>query len=603
MLFYGIHNEKDGIIWPHLSFTFVNIPIYLKPINCWTIKKKFFLQGEKAYSCSQCGTRFTYRNGLIKHTKLNRCPKKIITPEGETIIKKRSRSFGTASSKAKQGQDQVGSKTNENQGNVTNAASLAGLRSPTSTVPQHFAQSPTAASAASASAMSNDNLSALLETSEANVANESQGGNNAAATLFVQDQQIQLHANGDTYGLAVLEDGSLVATPQHKTAPPLTSTLSALSASAIIGGAPAQKSRSPATAATTTHTNLSPSVIAALSAATGLPANEIYSWAANLPAGSTVKVTHHFESPPSSQPSSLPATAGNPALNAAAHGKTALTSIRQTSPTVTTSRLQLQADRLLMDHVLRQQRQQLTLEMANTCHDSLISACVGLPSYQESFAVDPNEILSRERGTKNLMVPPVVIKEEPLTPNMFTNEDELNNNNMEDDSLSTMISSCGGDFGSHFNNYIQNQHRSAYPLSDDNISLNCRPQLPSHINVANSRLLTNHAMSSSLASDPHHMFTSSSSSEHSFLPSPTSSMSSSSPTCNTNTNRGAVQNHSQLTSTTSDFDLDEIPVNFLDDMDICAGFNLNDQDFTTMKSIVEQTFKDGRDVLDIISAV
>jgi uncharacterized Zn-finger protein len=32
--------------------------------------------GEKAYSCTQCNTRFTYRNGLIKHTKLNRCPKK-----------------------------------------------------------------------------------------------------------------------------------------------------------------------------------------------------------------------------------------------------------------------------------------------------------------------------------------------------------------------------------------------------------------------------------------------------------------------------------------------------------------------------------------------
>ena len=30
---------------------------------------------------------------------------------------------------------------------------------------------------------------------------------------------------------------------------------------------------------------------------------------------------------------------------------------------------------------------------------------------------------------------------------------------------------------------------------------------------------------------------------------------------------------------------------------------LNDQDFTSMKSIVEQAFKDGRDVLDIISAV
>jgi DNA-directed RNA polymerase subunit RPC12/RpoP len=48
-------------------------------------------QGEKAYSCAQCNTRFTYRNGLIKHTKLNRCPKKILTAEGETILKKRTR--------------------------------------------------------------------------------------------------------------------------------------------------------------------------------------------------------------------------------------------------------------------------------------------------------------------------------------------------------------------------------------------------------------------------------------------------------------------------------------------------------------------------------
>ena len=51
--------------------------------------------------------------------------------------------------------------------------------------------------------------------------------------------------------------------------------------------------------------------------------------------------------------------------------------------------------------ISRQQRQQLTLEMASSaCHDSLISACVGLPSYQESFAVDPNEILSKDRATR-----------------------------------------------------------------------------------------------------------------------------------------------------------------------------------------------------------
>ena len=31
-----------------------------------------------------------------------------------------------------------------------------------------------------------------------------------------------------------------------------------------------------------------------------------------------------------------------------------------------------------------------------------------------------------------------------------------------------------------------------------------------------------------------------------------------------------------------DFDLDEmIPVNFLDDMDLCGGFNINDQDLIT----------------------
>ncbi len=53
----------------------------------------------------------------------------------------------------------------------------------------------------------------------------------------------------------------------------------------------------------------------------------------------------------------------------------------------------------------------------------------------------------------------------------------------------------------------------------------------------------------------------------------------------------------------NDIDLDEFPDNIMDDIDMSAGFNLNDQDFTSIKSIVEQTFKDGRDVLDIISAV
>ena len=125
---------------------------------------------------------------------------------------------------------------------------------------------------------------------------------------------------------------------------------------------------------------------------------------------------------------------------------------------------------------------------------------------------------------------------------------------------------------------------------------------PSVINMANSRLLTSHVITSSEASATNTYLTDHSSTTSSLMmPSPsamsTSSSISSSP-CNS---RGTVQsNHHHPQN--PDFDLDEIPVNFLDDMDLC-GFNLNDQDFSSMKSIVEQTFKDGRDVLDIISAV
>lgn len=49
--------------------------------------------GEKAYSCALCGTRFTYRNGLIKHTKLNRCPKKQFTSDSEKYNKKKSKNI------------------------------------------------------------------------------------------------------------------------------------------------------------------------------------------------------------------------------------------------------------------------------------------------------------------------------------------------------------------------------------------------------------------------------------------------------------------------------------------------------------------------------
>jgi hypothetical protein len=186
------------------------------------------------------------------------------------------------------------------------------------------------------------------------------------ATLFVQNNQIQLHANGGTYGLALLEDGSLIATPQtspHCTPPPTSSTTQTTNFEGQKG--PNQGSSN----------ILSPNVMAALSAATGLSPQDINNWASNLPAGTTFKVTHHYD-------------------QSLAVSKAASTLMKQTSPSVSSPRS--------LDHaIFRQQRQQLTLEMASSaCHDSLISACVGLPSYQESFAVDPNEILSKDRATR-----------------------------------------------------------------------------------------------------------------------------------------------------------------------------------------------------------
>jgi len=49
-----------------------------------------------------------------------------------------------------------------------------------------------------------------------------------------------------------------------------------------------------------------------------------------------------------------------------------------------------------------------------------------------------------------------------------------------------------------------------------------------------------------------------------------------------------------------DFDID-LP-DMCDDSDPC-GFSINDQELTSIKGILEQTFKNGRDVFDVISTV
>lgn len=506
-------SDRHGI-WPHLSLISSHFSSCLHdikvPINghqCYTCL--LFLQGEKAYSCAQCGTRFTYRNGLIKHTKLNRCPKKIITAEGETIIKKRSRTFNSSKPKDthRMPESTVGSP----------AISLA---SPQATG-AYGLTSPSLPSPISMQDNIGSNSQYQRQPSESSLM-EHQPVN---PTLFVQNQQIQL--NGDTYGLAVLEDGSLVATPQIE--PKLDQV------------------------SNRGFTSLSPQVIAALSAATGLPPQEICSWAANLPAGSTVRVTHHFD-PVKSADSSARVSEHqpfSPSTGLSADGPARLNQLFSPLARLTADSSARVTQQQLFTAKTRQSLSRpanLTLEMANACHDSLISACVGLPSYQESFAVDPNEILSKDRCNKLLSPNSVVIKEEPpLTPNVVDN----NFNNIVDDSLSGMISD---DLGSYFN----------FPEVT-------KAAAPSVINVANSRLLNSHVIMSESA--------------------------------NMIKQEPGLFNSHQI-SPMGLMDLDNI---FPDgdahaDLDL-VGFNLNDQDFTSIKTIVEQTFRDGRDVLDIISTV
>ena len=169
-----------------------------------------------------------------------------------------------------------------------------------------------------------------------------------------------------------------------------------------------------------------------------------------------------------------------------------------------------------------------------------------------------------------------MIKQEP--PFMINSPDDLNNNtnrvnaivSSQENCLSNMISD-----GSNYNN------------SSPQITTNCTNSSttqqqdikPSVLSMANSRLLNM---------------------EHTGFNANVNHYIKQEVITNDNNNR-LVQNNN-MSGILSDIDLDEFPDNIMDDMDI-SGFNLNDQDFTSIKSIVEQTFKDGRDVLDIISAV
>ena len=178
---------------------------------------------------------------------------------------------------------------------------------------------------------------------------------------------------------------------------------------------------------------------------------------------------------------------------------------------------------------------------------------------------------------------------------MINNPDDLNNNtnriitgNSQDNSLSNMISD-DSNYGSNNNQNQNNFSQVSCASSVTDIQQDIKPSV---INMANSRLLNmennNSFCNSSNNVISHHM------NIKQELITPDNN--------HYNQNNRLVQNNN-MSAILSDIDLDEFPDTIMDDMDFNSGFNLNDQDFTSIKSIVEQTFKDGRDVLDIISAV
>ena len=189
--------------------------------------------------------------------------------------------------------------------------------------------------------------------------------------------------------------------------------------------------------------------------------------------------------------------------------------------------------------------------------------------------------------------PPLMIKQEP--PFMINNPDDLNNNtnriitgNSQDNSLSNMISDDSNCYGSNNNQNQNNFSQVSCASSVTDIQQDIKPSV---INMANSRLLNMENNNSFCNSSSNVM------SHHNIKQELIT------PDYNNHYNNNRLVQNNNMSAILSDIDLDEFPDTIMDDMDFNSGFNLNDQDFTSIKSIVEQTFKDGRDVLDIISAV
>jgi len=274
--------------------------------------------GEKAYSCPLCGTRFTYRNGLIKHTKLNRCPKKIFTQDGEKLMKKKSKSA-----------DQM---------NRHKVERLKGLDS-------KFESK----SRAEKSELDQKILEVIQKRS-------------ALRSQVYSPEMSSLDCNNNQ---ELLRRAALVQELNH---PPQSSEASVSLPHSLISSNG------------TTATFLTNSA-------------DISSWAATLPAGTKVTVTHYDASKKSGQgqlvatPTHTETIIVTPPKSEQTDNNVSLLSLKSEKP------LQLPRSPL---PIINSEPDKLLQE------SSLITPpeSLGQPSYSESFAVDPNEILLKNKPIK-----------------------------------------------------------------------------------------------------------------------------------------------------------------------------------------------------------
>eukprot|EP00092_Neocalanus_flemingeri_P021639 GFUD01023471.1.p1 GENE.GFUD01023471.1~~GFUD01023471.1.p1 ORF type:complete len:707 (+),score=124.40 GFUD01023471.1:348-2468(+) len=299
--------------------------------------------GEKAYSCPLCGTRFTYRNGLIKHTKLNRCPKKIFTSDGEKLIKKKAKSM-----------EQLNRQKIEM---INNLASKS--RAEKSVLDQKILDVIQKRSALK-------NQLGLPEINNIDANNNQTLLRRAALVQELQNNQMD---------------------PTNFTTQPPSSFGQAISSPVPF-----------------THSLTSPTMSTTTTFLTN--STDISSWAATLPAGTKVTVTHYDASKKSGQ-GQLVATPTHTEtiIVTPPKSETDISLIPLKSPKLQlpTSPLPLLQTRPILSPAHEKLIQDS--QLITTPDEPKIFANIGQPSYPESFAVDPNDILLKNKP----------IKQEPLT--------------------------------------------------------------------------------------------------------------------------------------------------------------------------------------------